>query len=1005
MHSSRIAACRSVQLTLAVACFLFRSHVTLAAEYRFDRWTTENGLPSNWTLGIQQTPDGYLWLIAHGGLVRFDGFEFRVFNRTNTPALKSTNFAALGLVVDHEGALWAATWLGGAIRYHQGSFTAYTTQDGLPDNNVTRIDEDSNGTIWIYTMRGLCIWKAGRISRPSTTTNSPVNADLTPPSNLGPGIDPSLFGLWRCTSSRWQRFAYGHWSNFPLPPDVTQPQAVKLDRMTEDFQHRIWFKILGRSREVFSVDRGRLRVFKGLPPGSFVCFEDRLGRLWMTDPKGRTGIWKDGQFTLFQGLSTSTLFNVFEDREHELWIGTLSQGLHRLREQNVRTLHLPGDKPANRIGAVSLDQAGHLWVSSRGIHTLQNGIWRTFLRPHPAGSWFDGQIPSSLFVDRDDSVLVGYPDQLTVIKNGRFRELNPALRLLDSQINDMARDQEGDLWLGGRGLYRLHNSVVEHFTEIDGATIKEVREVFSDRIGGIWAASDGGLLFFKGNRGKIWTESDGLSSNHVLTFYQDKDNILWIGTADGGLNRFSHGHFQHISAENGLYSDDVRRIFEDRSGFFWLTCSRGISRVRKEQIDAFMDGRVSRVSALHLGKEDGFSDLDCSGYGRPNGLQETDGTLLLPTQDGLAVLNPERTTFDSRPPPVFIESCALDHKPVSCEQQIRMHPGQDELEIRYTAVNFSRPEQTRFRYQLSGLDAKWTDADTRRIAFYSHLPPGQYVFRVTAANEAGVWNPKGPSLAIVVLPPFYRRSWFLLLSLFSLSGILWFGHQRRISLLRRQQAAQEAFSRQLISVQESDRRRIASELHDGLGQSLAIIRNWALLGSGQLPAGAPAKEELEEIKAISTGAIKEVREIAYDLGPHHLDRVGLANALEEMVRRVAHASGVCFTTEFEPCEEMLSREAEMSLFRIAQESVSNVIKHSEATKACLTMKRDADVIRLTVMDNGKGFNSQSFSSERNGFGLVSMAERVRLLNGVWEMQSAPGQGTTVRVSLKTDYEQ
>jgi ligand-binding sensor domain-containing protein len=476
------------------------------AQYRFDRWTTENGLPSDWTLGIQQTPDGYLWLLSHGGLLRFDCFQFKLFNRTTTPAMKSTNFAVFGLMVDHEGALWAATWQGGAIRYFHGSFTAYTTQNGLPNNRVVRIDEDSNGTVWIFTQPGLVTWRGGKITMLAPAPGSPFNPYLTPPANLGPSLDPYLFGLWRCTPSGWQRFAYGQWSNIPLPPDTKQPQNVRLDRLVEDSQHRIWFEIIGRDHEVFGVEHGRLTVFKGLPVGSFACFEDRSGRLWITDPQGRTGFWKDGQFTAFHGLSTASLFTVYEDKDHEFWIGTLNQGLHRLDHQDVRMLHLPGGLAANRIGSVSADSAGRLWVTSRGIHTLKNGVWQSFFRPHAPGRWFEGQIPTSLFLDEDGSLLLGYPDQLAFFKKGRFRDLSPALRSVDSQMNAMVRDGEGDLWLGGKGLYRLHDSVVQHYTNVNGKALEEIREILPDSAGAVWAASDDGFLFFKDGQEKIWTK-------------------------------------------------------------------------------------------------------------------------------------------------------------------------------------------------------------------------------------------------------------------------------------------------------------------------------------------------------------------------------------------------------------------------------------------------------------------------------------------------------------------
>ncbi len=176
---------RSSQLLLVLACSLSLAHSTGTSEYRFDSWTVEHGLPSNWTLGIQQTPEGFLWLITSGGLLRFDGLQLKVFDRANTPELKSTNFAAFGLLVDHEGALWAATWQGGVIRYFHGTFTAYTVNEGLPNNHVVRIDEDSSGTIWIFTQPGLSTWRNGKITKLAPAPGSPFNSYLSAPPNLG----------------------------------------------------------------------------------------------------------------------------------------------------------------------------------------------------------------------------------------------------------------------------------------------------------------------------------------------------------------------------------------------------------------------------------------------------------------------------------------------------------------------------------------------------------------------------------------------------------------------------------------------------------------------------------------------------------------------------------------------------------------------------------------------------------------------------------------------------
>ncbi len=239
-------------------------------------------------------------------------------------------------------------WQGGAIRYFHGAFTAYTVKDGLPNNHVVRIDEDNAGTIWIFTEPGLSTWKNGKITKLAPAPNSPFNPYLNPPLNLG--IDSYLYGLWRLCSFGWQRFAYGQWSDVPIPPDAASLRAVKLDQLVEDSQRRIWFKIIGRNQEIFGVDQGHLTIYKGVPKGSFACYQDRSGRLWITDPGGHAGWWKDGQFTPISGFSTPSLFRVFEDRDHEYWVGTLNEGLFRLARQEVSILRLPGGPVRNRIG-------------------------------------------------------------------------------------------------------------------------------------------------------------------------------------------------------------------------------------------------------------------------------------------------------------------------------------------------------------------------------------------------------------------------------------------------------------------------------------------------------------------------------------------------------------------------------------------------------------------------------------------------------------------------------
>src|ERR1700722_7895215 len=234
--------------------------------YRFFSWTTDNGLPQNSIQALLQTRDGYLWMSTLDGLVRFDGLNFRIFNRQNTPALTTNGFQYFALLEDRQGCLWAGTLTGGAVRVCDGIFTLFTMKDGLPNNTVIRIDEDEEGTIWIFTDPGLAKWQNGHLIRVAPQPGSPFNPYLTT-SDEKIGVDGHFFGLWRMDAHGWQRFAYGHWSPFPLPRALKDPSNLHILSNVEDSQHRLWYKLPETPSVYYCVDRGVLTEYRSFPTG------------------------------------------------------------------------------------------------------------------------------------------------------------------------------------------------------------------------------------------------------------------------------------------------------------------------------------------------------------------------------------------------------------------------------------------------------------------------------------------------------------------------------------------------------------------------------------------------------------------------------------------------------------------------------------------------------------------------------------------------------------------
>jgi signal transduction histidine kinase len=466
--------------------------------------------------------------------------------------------------------------------------------------------------------------------------------------------------------------------------------------------------------------------------------------------------------------------------------------------------------------------------------------------------------------------------------------------------------------------------------------------------------------------------------------------------------RIAGDSFLWFGAKEGLYTSDATAIVEDHEGCFWITCQQGIYRVRKDELNAFAAGRVDHVSSTRFGRLDGLDTPNTTGQGTPHGFLAHDGKLWFPTQAGLARIDPGLVPYNSSPPPIEIESCSAEKRPLDCVHGVTLKPGMNNLEIAYTGLSLSRSHQIHFRYRLEGLDDRWLDVGTRRVAYFTHLPPGKYRFQVAGANSDGVWNQEGKAISIVVQPHFYQALWFYVVLVALLAGLLVFAWRARADQFEKQQALQRAFSQQVILSQEAERKRIAAELHDSLGQRLALIRSMAMMVS----SGKAGDDSgfLETIATEASQGIGEVRQISYDLRPHQLDLLGLSKATEVLTERFCHAAGVRAEVHVDDLSGAFPQNSEIHFYRIVQEFLNNVVKHSRAKGVLLTVRRTDGAVVLSVKDDGIGFvaGASGQSASGGGFGLFGIRERVDLLGGSLSVRSTPGAGTVATVEFSLD---
>jgi signal transduction histidine kinase/ligand-binding sensor domain-containing protein len=984
-------------LWLLLACTLANG------QERFQFFTTDNGLPYNAPLAVLQGSDGYLWFTTRKGLVRFDGVRFQVFDEGNTPAIQGSNFAAFSLFEDHHGAIWAGSWNGGALRYYKGAFRSFTTRDGLPNNRVVRIDEDEQGTIWLFGDSWLSRIRDGKVELVGSIDGELVAPYFTPPPSLAG--ETRAFGLWRAgrNHSGLQRFAYGKWSDVPLPPGQPVPAQVGIEVTLEDSRRRLWYRILDRPRESFCVQDGRLLVFNGLPEKSFPDYLDRFGRLWITGRDGHMALWQNGRVTPLSGISNSSALPILEDREGSFWLCTTNQGLAHAPLQVIRNILLPGGPGANNIYPILQDRQGDIWIGSDGLTRMHAGSFQTYFLPPSLAKWPSERIISSLWADPDGTMLLSTDIGLRRFRQGRFDLPDPPLQSIPAKVNAMIRDRSGTLWLGANGVYRYRDSKLTLVEAKEGDPLRgEIRTLAEDRKGTLWIGTDAGLCRVRNGALSCFCPNDELLYWRIRSITVDRDDVVWAGTASRGLLRIEDDRFQWIQAKDGLFANDTAGILEDAKGYLWIGSRLGIFRVQKQELDAFAHGRTGRVTSTYFGKADGLSATDCAGGGQPHGLVARDGTLWFPTAAGLAHIDPASLAFDNSAPRVQIESCTLEQQRVPCDRTISLPPEAENLEIAYTALNLVRSHQIQFRYRLEGLDKTWVEAGNRRTAYYSHLAPGSYRFLVTGANSFGHWSDDVKELSITVRPRYYQTLWFRCLAAASLIGAFVFMWRLRGIQYNKRQAMQRAFAQQILASQEAERKRIAGELHDSLGQHLTVIKNMALLLNR--PDGHNRQHQLEGIANETTQAIAEVRNISRNLRPYQLDLLGLKKALEVLIARTCETSGIRADVVVDDLSGAFRKESEIHFYRIVQECLNNVAKHSKAGSVSVMVQRNAGGLLLVVSDDGVGFLPARANGDgiMGGFGLTGISERARLLGGRASFRSAPGHGTTVTIEIEPE---
>lgn len=1048
-------------ISLFLMFFVIGKSIAQYENIKFSSLTVNDGLSEDNVSCVLQDSKGFMWFGTESGLNRYDGYDFKIYiyNPNKIGTISSNNITRL--YEDREGVLWVGTFDGGLNRYDPNldKFTVYKNNpldsNTISGNAIRLIFEDSKGFLWVGT-RSNGLNKFDKKKQVFTHYIHNVNDS----SSIGyravwSMCEDKLGNLWVGTLAGLDKFdiqsgKFIHFRNDPADPNSISDDHINCMYLdNQDLLIGTW-----NGLNKFSLNKINNSDINNSIPGSAkfkryyldriglrgtypsrveAIFKDRNGIFWIGTQGGLVIFdpvrehFKGYSGNEYNGLLKGGINSIIEDKSGIIWaaVGGLPPsrgGVNLFDRKRVRfnvywyKPGLPNSLNVDKVSSMCEDKEGNYWIANG-----ESSIWKwnktkNILKKITSNSGGEFKI-FILFIDSKNvfwvcpgPVLFSGLYKFDPVTWNLIRQFpqNPSDRIEDLGFYYIFEDKEGFLWLGSNnGLYQFDQErnlvkIFKHYENdpysIDNSWIPTWSSSFEDNDSNIWVPTVAGLNKLDRKTGKfihyhsVPGDSNSISSNIVEAMYDDGKDNLWFPTFGGGLNKFNKqsGTFTHITKDNGFADDFMNSLLTDRRGNFWIGSARGISEYDPN------NGTIKTY-----GIEDGLQGREVS----PPMFKSKTGEMFFGGYYGLNSFYPDSIRDNQFVPSVVLTTFRLFDKEheldtsITYKKEITLPYDSNFFSFEFSALDYTNPSKNKYAYKLEGVDKDWVHTDASdRSANYTDIKPGEYIFQVKGSNNDGLWNEESATIKIIITPPWWNTWWFRAFFVLYILGFLAFVRHRKLSKIKKEMQVKAEFTRQLIESQEYERKRLAGELHDSLGQNLLIIKNKAMLN---LKKAEYNPEIINEISDITSTTLQEVREISYNLHPYQLERLGLTKAIESIVERASKSTSIKFRIEIENIDKVFSPEIEINIYRMVQECINNIIKHSQSNKADININKNPDVVSVMIEDNGKGFNTEEKFSikSKSGLGLMSLTERAKLFQGKVEIVSKTGRGTIIKFTI------